>query len=120
MIIGLVSGIFDALDNTVGSQFDRISNYFYAYAAGFLDGDGCIAIRIEKSKTYRLGLRARVRISFTQHRRRRKVLDYLFGTIQSGVVSEYDHNNMAEYVIRDQKIVKILLKKMKPFIVVKQ
>lgn len=108
------------MDNTVGSRLDNISDYFYAYTAGFLDGDGCIAIRIEKSKTCRLGFRARVRVSFTQHRRRRKVLDYLQGIIQSGVVSEYDHNNMAEYVIRDQKVVKVLLEKMKPFILVKQ
>lgn len=92
---------------------------FYAYMSGFLDGDGCIAIKIEKSKTCRLGYHARVRVSFTQHRARRKVLDYLCKRVGSGVVSEYDHNNMAEYVIRDQNVVEDLLNNMEPYVFIK-
>jgi hypothetical protein len=108
------------MGNTVGSRlYDDIDNSFYAYMAGFLDGDGCIAIRVEKSKTCKLGMRVRVRISFTQHRERRVVLDYLYERINSGVIAEYNHNNMAEYVIRDQEVVLILLEKIKPYVVVK-
>src|SRR5258708_4892925 len=97
----------------------RLNESFYPYVAGFLDGDGCIAIKFEKSKTCKLGYRVRVRISFTQHKRRRKVLDFLCKTIGSGVVTEYQHNNMAEYVMHDQKIVSQLLDKIEPYLVVK-
>ncbi|RJO62346.1 hypothetical protein C4544_00030 [candidate division WS5 bacterium] len=101
----------------MGSQQNKDS--FYAYVAGFLDGDGCIAIRFEKSKTCRLGFRARVRISFTQHKQKREVLDYLCKTIGSGVVSEYQHNNMAEYTIYDQVIIEQLLNGLEPYLIVK-
>lgn len=104
------------MGNTEGSRLDES---FWPYVAGFLDGDGCIAIRFEKSKTCKLGYRVRVRISFTQHKARRKVLDYLLNRTGSGVISEYQHNNMAEYVIRNQKVVAQLLQNLEPFIVVK-
>lgn len=104
------------MGNTEGSRLDES---FWAYVAGFLDGDGCIAIRFEKSQTCKLGYRARVRISFTQHKARRKVLDYLLDRIGSGVVSEYQHNNMAEYVIRDQQVVASLLQNLESYVIVK-
>ncbi len=103
----------------MGSRLDCKKELFYSYLAGFLDGDGCIAIKFESSKTNKLGYRARVRVSFTQHRLRRSVLDFFHKNIKSGVVSEYDHNNMAEYVIHDQKIVKELLINIKPYVYVK-
>ena len=104
----------------MGSRFDISKESFYAYLAGFLDGDGCIAIKFERSKTCRLGYRAAVRVSFAQHRSRRKVLDYLCETIGSGVVTEYDHNNMAEYVIFDQMVINQLLNSIEPYIFVKK
>ncbi len=103
----------------MGSRLDSKKDYFYAYVSGFLDGDGCIAIKVEKSKTCKLGYRARVRVSFTQHRSRRKILDFLRDKIGSGVVTEYNHNNMAEYVINDQKVIEDLLTKIESFIFVK-
>lgn len=85
----------------MGSQqkLDKSNNY--AYIAGFLDGDGYITIKVEKSKSCRLGYRARVRVGFAQSRSRKFVLDNLRGIIGSGVVSEYNHNNQAEYVLND-------------------
>ena len=103
----------------MGSRLSVTKDNMHAYIAGFLDADGYITIKIEKSKTCRLGIRARVRIGFAQSRSRAFVLERLFGFIKSGVVSEYDHNNMAEYVINDQKVIFDLLTKIEPFIIVK-
>ncbi len=91
-----------------------------AYIAGFLDGDGCIVINYEKNSGCFLGYRVRVRISFTQISCRREVLDTLRDWISSGQVSEYQHNHMAEYMIRDQLVVDALLKQLLPFLVVKK
>lgn len=91
----------------------------FAYIAGFLDADGYITIKIEKSKTCKLGERGRIRIGFAQSRSRIFVLEKLCKFINSGVVSEYNHNNMAEYVINDQKAIFDLLTKLEPFIIVK-
>ncbi len=92
----------------------------FSYIAGFLDADGYITIKIEKSKTCALGYRSRVRIGFAQSRSRKFVLDRLCNFIKSGVVSEYNHNNMAEYVINDQKVIFDFLTNVEPFIIVKK
>jgi hypothetical protein len=106
--------------NTVGSRTQRFSSEQAAYLAGFLDGDGCIAVNYEKNAECRLGIRVRIRVSFTQHRGRRKVLDRLREWIGSGVIAEYDGNGMAEYVIRDQTVVEDLLLSIQRFLVVKE
>ncbi len=102
----------------MGSRLEK-EKLFYSYLSGFLDGDGCIAIKFEKSKTNKLGFRVRARVSFTQHKSRRKVLDFIYKYIKSGSITEYKHNNMAEYVIYDQEIIKDLLIKIRPFVFVK-
>ncbi|MBU0570239.1 LAGLIDADG family homing endonuclease, partial [Patescibacteria group bacterium] len=88
--------------------------------AGFLDGDGCITIRFEKCRTSRLGYRARVRISFTQHKSKREILDLFCKRIGSGKVTEYKHNNMAEYVIYDQKVIFQILNNIETYVFVKR
>jgi hypothetical protein len=67
-----------------------------------------------------MGYRVRIRISFTQHRHRRQVLDVLRSWIKSGSIGEYEHNSMAEYVIRNQGAVQELLVALKPYLVVKK
>ncbi len=104
----------------MGSRLSITKQNIFAYIAGFLDADGYITIKIEKSKTNRLGERGRVRIGFAQSRSRIFVLEKLCKFISSGVVSAYDHNNMAEYVINDQKAIFELLMKLKPFVIVKE
>ncbi len=104
----------------MGSQQRISTENMFAYLAGFLDADGYITIKIEKSKTCRLGIRSRVRIGFAQSRSRKFVLDSLAKFVKSGVVSEYDHNNMAEYVINDQKAIFDLLTNIEPFVLVKK
>ena len=105
----------------MGSRLKKIKNkQFYAYVAGFLDGDGCITIRFEKSKTNKLSYRARVRVSFTQHKSKREVLDLMYKRIGSGKVTEYKHNNMAEYVIYDQKVIDNLLNELEAYVFVKR
>lgn len=108
------------MGNTVGSRLRLTKENFYAYIAGFLDADGYITVKIEKSKTNKLGVRGRIRIGFAQSRSRIKVLEKLCKFIKSGIVSQYDHNNMAEYVINDQKAIFDLLIKLEPFIIVKK
>ena len=104
----------------MGSRQRITTKSRYSYIAGFLDADGYITIKIEKSKTCRLGYRARVRMGFAQSRSRKFVLDRLLDFIKSGTVSEYDHNNMAEYVISDQKAIFDLLTNIEPFTIVKK
>jgi hypothetical protein len=104
----------------VGSRQSVSTENMFAYMAGFLDADGYITIKIEKSKTCHLGLRGRVRIGFAQSRSRRFVLDALAKFVKSGVVSEYKHNNMAEYVINDQKVIFDLLTNIEAFVIVKK
>jgi hypothetical protein len=48
------------------------------------------------------------------------VLDLLLGWIGSGQVAEYEHNEMAEYVIRDQGVAPELLNALAPYLVVKR
>ena len=103
----------------MGSRLSVTKENMHAYVAGFLDADGYITIKVEKSKTCKLGTRARVRVGFAQSRSRIFVLEELFKFIKSGVVSEYQHNNMAEYVINDQKVIFDLLTKIEPFVIVK-
>ena len=103
----------------MGSR-QKISTNNLAYIAGFLDADGYITIKIEKSKTCRLGFRGRVRIGFAQSRSRKFVLDRLLKIIKSGTVSEYNHNNMAEYVISDQEAIFDFLNNIESFVVVKK
>ena len=114
--------IVGAMDrgDAVGSRMNLLGSEKLAYTAGFLDGDGCIAINYEKHDRCRLGFRVRVRISFTQHRLRRGVLDLLYEWIGSGTIAEYEHNDMAEYVIRDQPAVEQLLLSLQPFLVTKR
>ncbi len=109
------------MGNTVGSQLRNANkNYVYAYIAGFLDGDGCITIKFEECKTTTLGYVAKVRVSFTQHKSKREILDFLCEYIGSGSVHEYQHNNMAEYVIHDQKCITEFLRNIEPYIFVKR
>ena len=105
--------------NIEGSRMCTLSNEQLAYVAGFLDGDGCIASNYERSKPDS-SYRVRIRISFTQKSSRRIVLDTLRSWINSGVVAQYEHNDMAEYVIRDQKVVEQLLIAISPFLIVKK
>ena len=74
---------------------------------------------IEKSKTNKLGLRVRVRLSFTQHQNHRKVLEYLQMKIGEGKVADYEHNKMSEYVIRDQDVINDILIKIQLYLIVK-
>ena len=106
--------------NTVGSRILSLDNEKLAYIAGFLDGDGCVTINFEKSKTCQLGYRVRVRISFTQHSSRLDVLKVIYSWIDSGVIAEYEHNWMAEYVIRNQEDVRELLIRLLPYLIVKK
>ena len=59
-------------------------------------------------------------MGFAQSRSRKFVLDRLLDFIKSGTVSEYDHNNMAEYVISDQRAIFDLLTNIQPFVIVKK
>ena len=105
------------MDNTVGSRLNSIKESFWAYLSGFLDGDGCITIRIEKSKTCKLGYRARVRISFTQHTRNRHVLDWIENQLKNGSIADYPKKHLSEYCITDSKFINRLLRGLKPYVV---
>lgn len=104
----------------MGSRIQTLGSEKLAYIAGFLDGDGCIVSRYEMSKTCTLGYRVSIRVSFTQIYSRREVLDVLYSWVKSGVIAEYQHNNMAEYVIHEQSIVRELVRAISPYLITKR
>ena len=67
----------------------------------------------------RLGYQVRVMISFTQHTRNRKILEYL-QKIFGGDLDDYSSKNLSELVIREREKVKQILKRIKPFLITKR
>ncbi len=104
------------LDNTVGSS-RRVNQTALAYIAGFLDGDGCIKARIDKQLNNKFGMRTRIAVTFTQHMRNRRVLDWIHQQLQNGSVADYPSKQMSEYSITDSKFIERLLRNLKPYVV---
>lgn len=99
----------------------RITPTKAAYIAGFLDGDGSISAKISPTETGRFGYRVKLLVSFTQHTKNRKVLEYLKTIVQGGSkVADYPSKNLSEYVIADKRQVARILKVIRPYVVLKR
>jgi len=113
----------DEVGNTVGRQ-DKISLNLSkeqaAFVAGFLEGDGCISVKIEPNPTSkRLGYAVKVKISFTQHTRNRKILVYLH-RILGGDLDDYFSKSLSELVIRERGKIHEIIKQIKPYLITKK
>ncbi len=95
----------------------RINQTVLAYIAGFLDGDGCIKARIDKQPSNKFGWRTRIAVTFSQHIRNRRVLDWIQRQLRIGTIADYPSKKMSEYVITDSKFVERLLRNLKPYVV---
>ena len=104
--------------NTVGSS--RITPTKAAYIAGFLDGDGSISAKIAPTKTGIFGYRVKLLISFTQHTKCRRVLEYIKKCVGGGgKIADYPSKNLSEFVIAERKQVRRLLKVIRPYLILK-
>ena len=105
-------------DNTVGSS-RRVNATVLAYIAGFLDGDGCIKGRIERSERAKFGSYIKINVSFTQHINSKHVLVWIKNQLQVGTISDYNipSKHLSEYVIFDGKFNERLLKNLKRYVV---
>ena len=103
-------------DNTVGSS-RRINQTVLAYIAGFLDGDGCIKARIDKQLNNKFGWRTRIAVTFTQHTKNQRVLDWIQKQLQVGTIADYSSKHMSEYAITDSKFIERLLLNLRPYVV---
>jgi hypothetical protein len=103
-------------DNTVGSS-KRVNPTVLAYIAGFLDGDGCIKAKIDKQLNNIFGFRTRIIVSFSQHTRNRRVLDWIKKQLQHGTIADYPSKHMSEYTISDSKFIERLLHNVQPYVV---
>ena len=70
------------------------------WIAGFVDGEGCFHVQVNRSETARVGFNVLPEFVVTQHRRSAKVLHGLRGVFKSGVIRE-SKNNILQFRIRD-------------------
>src|SRR3989344_353891 len=102
-------------------EVDRMS-FSDSYVAGFLDGDGSIVATIEyRPERRRFPYRVRLKITFTQHVRHRKMIEKLRVFLGNrGHVWEVRSHNLVELVIQDRKELKATLERLKPHLVIKR
>lgn len=87
-----------------------------AYLAGFLDGDGAIMACIEKHSEKKFNFRVRVVVKITQ---KKKInLEWLKNDFKIGLIKQ--NESTADWIIRDQKAAKFLLKLILPYLKVKK
>lgn len=93
-----------------------------AYVAGFLDGDGSIMATVEKRPDRRrFPYRVRLRINFTQHERHRKLIEIIqkfLGDV--GAIRREKSHQLVELVIQERNSLEQVLKRLLPFIVLKE
>ena len=97
----------------------KLSN---AYIAGFLDGDGSIMATVEKRPDRRrFPYRIRLRVNFTQHERHRKLIEIIQKFLGGvGAVRREKSHQLVELVIQDRYSVEQVLKRLLPYIVLKE
>lgn len=99
--------------NTVGKKFSAVER---AYFAGFLDADGCIMATIERHSEKRFGFRVRITLKLSQADRR--ILDWFLDKLRVGYIRK--NRTAHDWVIRDQKIARIVLEMILPYLKVKK
>ena len=90
-----------------------------AYIAGFLDGDGSIHVRLKPNSTYRFNFQISPSVIFYQSRKEKEFLNWLKKIINRGYIRERK-DGMVEYVLGDVKSIEDLLKKILPYLKLKE
>ena len=99
----------------MGSQSKIAKKVYWAYIAGFLDGDGSLMLQLKKRKDGILKFRFMATICFYQDTRHEKTLYWIRGVLGIGYVSRRN-DGMTELRINGFKQVRDILIKLNPFI----
>lgn len=90
-----------------------------AYLAGFLDGDGSIYVRLKPNSEYRFGYQIAPFVVFFQAKKDEAKFRKLTSLVSNGVWRERK-DGIIEYTINRQVEIKIFLKQIKKFLILKQ
>ena len=75
------------------------------YVSGFVDGEGCFSITIQKSKNVKLGIQVIPEFHVSQHQRRTEVLEAIKDKLDCGYIKPNNPNNPKDltsvYVVRN-------------------
>ena len=98
------------------NQQERPSGIASYYITGFVDGEGCFSITIQRSKNVRLGVQAIPEFHVSQHQNRTEVLKAIKEKFGCGYIKSNDPGNPRDmtsvYVVRN---LSDLRKKVIPF-----
>ena len=91
---------------------------YYAYLAGFLDGDGSIYVRAKPNSSYKYGFQIAPYIVFFQSKKEEVNFGKLFSNLNYGYMRERK-DGILEYTIARKENIINLLDKIKPFLILK-
>ncbi|HOK94397.1 MAG TPA: LAGLIDADG family homing endonuclease [Candidatus Pacearchaeota archaeon] len=91
----------------------------WAYLAGFLDGDGSIYVRVKPNKTYRFGFQIAPTVAFFQSEKEEKKIQKFQKNYGLGHLRKRN-DGIVEWVIEDEKGIRLLLNKTNPFLKLKK
>ncbi|MCD6311065.1 MAG: LAGLIDADG family homing endonuclease [Elusimicrobia bacterium] len=87
------------------NQQERSDGIQSSYITGFVDGEGCFSITIQKSKNVKLGIQVIPEFHVSQHSSRTEVLEAIKRKWNCGYIKENDRNNPKDmtsvYVVRN-------------------
>ena len=101
------------------NQQERPSGIASYYISGFVDGEGCFSVTIQRSNNVRLGIQVIPEFHISQHKNRSEVLEAIKGKFGCGYIKPNDSRNSRDltsvFVVRNlndlrQKIVPFFLK----------
>ena len=86
-------------------QQERPSGITSYFISGFVDGEGCFSITIQKSRNVKLGVQVIPEFHVSQHQRRAEVLEAIKGKFGCGYIKPNNPNNPRDltsvYVVRN-------------------
>jgi len=89
------------------NQQERPAKIASYYITGFVDGEGCFSITIQRRKSLRLGIQVIPEFHVSQHQNRTEVLKAIKDTFGCGYIKPNDLNNPRDltsvYVVRNLK-----------------
>jgi uncharacterized protein YjiK len=95
------------------------ANNKWSYLAGFLDGDGSIYVRVKPNKTYRFGFQIAPTVAFFQSEKEKDKMSALQKEFNLGYIRTRN-DGIIEWVISDEKGIKLIIIKTLPFLVIKK
>jgi hypothetical protein len=107
------------MENRILGNLDMLSDYFIAWLAGFIDGDGSIYARIVRGSTYVLGFQIVVSVSFTQSIYVFHILEMIYDALgKKGSIRK--RGSVGDVVISDSVFLVKLLTRLIPFLYLKK